>query len=152
MQKQQNERHPIIKWHEHFVDLSRGQQPDPATGLLSAVRDGILSAFLTVAYDLSVLRNYSKLQDEVVIRLRHLKRAIESGRFSHEEEAVQEALALWEDRERRRPEILASLDEAEASLTRGEGRPITEESMKALAEDVKRRGRARLAAERNASH
>lgn len=81
-----------------------------------------------------------------------VKRAIESGRFSHEEEAVQEALALWEERERKRLEILASLDEAEASLARGEGRPITEESMKALAEDVKQRGRRRLAAERNASH
>src|SRR4051812_22509656 len=81
-----------------------------------------------------------------------VKRAIESGRFSHEEEAVREALALWEERERRRLEILASLDEAEASLARGEGRPITEESMKALAEDVKQRGRTRLAAERNASH
>src|SRR5438067_9757322 len=80
-----------------------------------------------------------------------VKRAIESGRFSHEEEAVQEALALWEERERRRLEILAALDEAEASLARGEGRPITEESMKALAEDVKQRGRTRLATERNAS-
>ena len=79
-------------------------------------------------------------------------RAIDSGPFSHEEEAVQEALALWEERERRRFEILASLDEAEASLARGEGRTITEESMKALAHDVKQRGRARLAAERNASH
>ena len=77
---------------------------------------------------------------------------IESGRFSHEEEAVQEALALWEERERRRLEILASLDEAEASLARGEGRPITEESMKTLAEDVKQRGRTRLGAARNASH
>jgi Arc/MetJ-type ribon-helix-helix transcriptional regulator len=81
-----------------------------------------------------------------------VKRAIESGRFSHEEEAVQEALALWEERERRRLEILVSLNEAEASLARGEGRRITEESMKALAEDVKQRGRTRLAAERNASH
>src|SRR5207237_10579890 len=80
-----------------------------------------------------------------------VKRAIESGRFSHEEEAVQEALALWEERERRRLEILASLDEAEASLARGEGRPITEESLKALADDVKQRGRTRLATERNAS-
>ncbi len=80
-----------------------------------------------------------------------VQKAIESGRFSREE-AVQEALALWEERERRRLEILASLDEAEASLARGEGRPITEESMKALAEDVKQRGRTRLAAERNASY
>ena len=79
-----------------------------------------------------------------------VKRAIETGRFSREEEAVREALALWEERERRRLEILASLDEAEASLARGEGQAITEDSMKALAEDVKQRGRARLAAERNA--
>ena len=76
-----------------------------------------------------------------------VKRAIESGRFSHEEQAVQEALALWEERERRRLEILAAMDEAEASLAKGEGRPITEESMKALAEEIKERGRRRLAAE-----
>jgi len=77
-----------------------------------------------------------------------VQRAIESGRFSREEEAVQEALALWEERERRRLEILAMLDEADASLACGEGREITEESMKALAEEVKARGRRRLAAER----
>lgn len=33
------------------------------------------------------------------------------------------------------------LDEADAALARGEGREITEESMKALAEEVKQRGR-----------
>ena len=75
-----------------------------------------------------------------------VQRAIESGRFSREEEAVQEALALWEERERRRLETLAMVDEAEASLARGEGREITEESMNALAEDVKRQGRAQLGA------
>lgn len=64
-----------------------------------------------------------------------------------EEEAVQEALALWEERERARAEILAAVDEAEASLARGEGRVITQESMRELAEQVKQRGRARLAAE-----
>jgi putative addiction module CopG family antidote len=77
-----------------------------------------------------------------------VQRAIESGRFTREEEAVQEALALWEERERRRLEILAAVDEAETSLARGEGREITEESMKTLAEETKQRGRRRLAAER----
>ena len=77
-----------------------------------------------------------------------VQRAIESGRFIREEEAVQEAMALWEERERRRLEILARLDEADASLARGEGIPITQESMKALAEDIKQRGRRRVAAER----
>jgi putative addiction module CopG family antidote len=80
-----------------------------------------------------------------------VQRAIESGRFSREEDAVQEALALWEERERRRLEILAMVDEAEASLARGEGREITEESMKALAEDVKQRMRRRIAVERSAT-
>jgi hypothetical protein len=69
--KEANDRHPIVKWHEHLVELQRDQQPDPETGLVSAVRDGILSALLALAYDLYVLRNYSKLQDEVVARLRH---------------------------------------------------------------------------------
>ena len=79
------------------------------------------------------------------------QRAIESGRFRREEDAVEEALLLWEGRERRRGELLAALDEAEVSLARGEGRPITEESMKTLAEDVKDRGRRRLEADRTTS-
>lgn len=76
-----------------------------------------------------------------------VQRAIKSGRFTREEEAVEEAMALWEERERRRVEILAMVDEAEASLARGDGISITEQSMKALAEDVKQRGRHRLPAE-----
>jgi len=56
---------------------------------------------------------------------------------------VKEALALWEERERARAELLASLDEAEASLGRGEGRELPPEVARDLAEDVKRRGRAR---------
>ena len=45
-------------------------------------------------------------------------------------------------------EILAAVDEAEASLARGEGRIITKQSMTELAEEVKQRGRARLATEK----
>ncbi len=76
-----------------------------------------------------------------------VQKAIESGRFSREEEAVKEALALWEERERRRLEILAMVDEADASLARGEGREITEASMKALADEIKQRLRRRIAPE-----
>lgn len=75
-----------------------------------------------------------------------VQKAIESGRLASVEEAVEQAMALWEARERRRVEILAMLDEADASLAKGEGILITEESMNALAEGVKARGRARLAA------
>jgi putative addiction module CopG family antidote len=79
-----------------------------------------------------------------------IRQAIESGRFRDPEDAVQEALSLWEGRERKRAEFLASLDEADASLARGEGRIITQQSMRELAEEVKRRGQARLAAEPSA--
>jgi Arc/MetJ-type ribon-helix-helix transcriptional regulator len=75
------------------------------------------------------------------------RRAVENGRLRSEEEAVREALALWEDRERQRAEFLVTLDDAKASLARGEGRVITRESMRQLAVDVKERGRARLLAE-----
>ena len=75
------------------------------------------------------------------------RRAIESGRLDSEEGAVQEALALWEERERQRIEFLSTLDEARASMARGEGPVITQESMRQLANEVKERGRARLLAE-----
>jgi len=76
-----------------------------------------------------------------------IRQAIQTGRLQSEEDAVQEALRLWEERERARAEILAAVDVAEASLTRGEGRAITQQSMREFAEEVKQRGRARLAAE-----
>jgi Arc/MetJ-type ribon-helix-helix transcriptional regulator len=78
------------------------------------------------------------------------RQAIQSGRLNGEEEAVQEALALWEARERIRAEVLAAVDTAEASLARGQGRVITQQSMRDLADEVNRRGRARLAAEQTA--
>jgi putative addiction module CopG family antidote len=78
-----------------------------------------------------------------------VRQAIESGRIHREEDAVKEALSLWENRERARAELLAAVDEAEASLARGEGRTITQESMRELAASVKARGRARLAAEQD---
>lgn len=79
-----------------------------------------------------------------------IREAIETGRFSRAEDAVQEALSLWEERERARAEILAAVDTAEASLARGEGRPITPQSMRELAGEVQQRGRARFESEQRA--
>jgi len=79
-----------------------------------------------------------------------VRKAIENGRFKREEEAVQEALALWEERERRRLELIAMIDEADASLARGEGIPITEESVEVLIEKAKQRLRQRIESERSA--
>jgi putative addiction module CopG family antidote len=76
-----------------------------------------------------------------------VRQAIDSGRLLREEDAVKEALSLWEERERTRAEILVAVDEGEASLARDDGQVITQESMRELAEDVKRRGHTRLAAE-----
>ncbi len=79
-----------------------------------------------------------------------IRHAIESGRLQRMDEAVREAMSLWEERERRRLEILAAIDRAEASLARGEGRRITtQEEASQLVADVKRRGMARLASEPN---
>jgi len=79
-----------------------------------------------------------------------IRHAIETGRLEREEDAVQEAMLFWEQRERRRLEILASVDQAEASLARGEGRIIvTHEEVAQLASDVTRRGMARLSREQN---
>jgi Arc/MetJ-type ribon-helix-helix transcriptional regulator len=76
-----------------------------------------------------------------------IRQAIDAGRLGRPEEAVQEALSLWEERERRRAEILAAVEIAKTSLAAGKGRVITEDSMRQLADEVKQRGRARLAVE-----
>jgi Arc/MetJ-type ribon-helix-helix transcriptional regulator len=73
-----------------------------------------------------------------------VRQAIASGRLHDEQEAAQEAFALWEERERRRTEITLSVESAREAHTRGDGRPITAESMHELASDVKSRGRDRL--------
>ena len=79
-----------------------------------------------------------------------IRQAIEAGRLHREQDAVQEAMSLWEERERRRLEILVAVNRAEESLARGEGRRIsTREEANQLAAGVARRGKARLAAEQN---
>jgi Arc/MetJ-type ribon-helix-helix transcriptional regulator len=81
-----------------------------------------------------------------------IRGGIQAGRFAREEDALKEALSLWEVRERRRAEIPAAVDQAEASLARGEGRRFTTiEETAQLADDIKRRGLARLHAEQNRS-
>ena len=76
-----------------------------------------------------------------------IRDAIADGRLHRPEEAVEAALALWEERERRRKEILLAVDASEASLAEGKGRTIaTREAAAELADDIKRRGLARLPA------
>ncbi|MGB7553332.1 MAG: hypothetical protein WBM04_03110 [Candidatus Korobacteraceae bacterium] len=79
-----------------------------------------------------------------------VRQAIATGPFHGVEDAVKEALSLWEQRERASAEILAAVDMAEASLARGEGRTITPQFMRELAGEIKQRGRTRQAAEQKA--
>jgi len=70
---------------------------------------------------------------------------IEEGRFRDSRDAVQQALAQWEKRERARVEFLASIDLAEQSLDAGEGEEYTPETLGNLIASVRDRGKARLA-------
>ena len=69
-------------------------------------------------------------------------RAIASGRFRREEDAVKEALSLWEERERGRIETLAALDEAEADLSAGRYIDYPLEGSARLAQELKSEARA----------
>ena len=70
-----------------------------------------------------------------------VRQAVASGRFQQEEDALQEALALWERRERNRMEILAALDEAERDLEGGCFIDYAEASLPQLSEELKREAR-----------
>jgi Arc/MetJ-type ribon-helix-helix transcriptional regulator len=79
-----------------------------------------------------------------------IREAIAGGRLQRPEEALQQALLLWEERARRRLEILAAVELSKASLARGDGRVVTtREESDHLASDIARRGMARLSAEHN---
>lgn len=69
---------------------------------------------------------------------------IQEGRYRDREEALRDALALWEKRERARIELLASLDVAEKSLDSGEGEEYAPDSLGSLVDSVKTRGQSRL--------
>jgi Arc/MetJ-type ribon-helix-helix transcriptional regulator len=80
-----------------------------------------------------------------------IRQAVEAGRFEQPEDAVKEALALWEEREHARAAFRETLDEAETSLVRGEGTEITRKSMRELTDGIMERTGARLAAEQKAT-
>jgi Arc/MetJ-type ribon-helix-helix transcriptional regulator len=70
--------------------------------------------------------------------------AIQAGRLHTEADVVEEALQLWEDRERNRAELIAAIDAADVSIAAGYGRALDEAAIRVLSEQVKQRGRDRL--------
>lgn len=75
-----------------------------------------------------------------------IRQAVADGRYPSPEAAVQQALAWWEEEESARVELIASLEEAEADFEAGRGTTYTEETLPDLIEEIKREGRALLAA------
>jgi putative addiction module CopG family antidote len=70
---------------------------------------------------------------------------IQEGRFRDSEEAVRQALALWEKRERARIELLASLDLADECLDNGAGDTYTGATLHELVDSIEKRGITKLA-------
>ena len=75
-----------------------------------------------------------------------IQHAIDSGRLKSAEEAVQEALSLWEERQRDLTELLAALDEAEEDFRTGNFIECDSEGLPDLAEEIKRKVRESLGA------
>jgi antitoxin ParD1/3/4 len=71
---------------------------------------------------------------------------IESGRYSTASEIIRDGLRLIEEREQDRE---AKLEWLRAAIQEGLDSPVEEVDIKELIEDVKTRGRQRLAAERD---
>src|SRR5689334_21788986 len=116
-----------------------GQKRGPACGAACKLPD---SAGANLNWCFNGFMNIDFTPDQQCL----VQRAIESGRFRSPEDAAQEAFSLWAERERRRTEILAAVDDAEASLARGKGRSIsTQEESRQLANHIAQRGKARLA-------
>jgi putative addiction module CopG family antidote len=70
---------------------------------------------------------------------------VEQGRFRHAEDAVKDALALWERRERARIELLTAIDDGDASFAEGAIEFENDEELAAYFEGIKSQGAAKLA-------
>ena len=73
--------------------------------------------------------------------------AVANGRAATPADAIHTALNLWVERERARYELIAAIEEGESDIEAGEYIDLdSDEAIAELMEDVKRRGRAALAA------
>jgi Arc/MetJ-type ribon-helix-helix transcriptional regulator len=70
-----------------------------------------------------------------------VREAVASGRVQRAEEAVEQAMLLWERRERSRLEILAALDASELDLREGRFTEYSKESLPKLADELKQEAR-----------
>ncbi len=70
-----------------------------------------------------------------------IQRAIEQGRYRSAEEAVRDAMARWEERERQRIDLTTDVGRAEMELNSGCYSDYTDDTLPLLAEELKREAR-----------
>jgi putative addiction module CopG family antidote len=70
-----------------------------------------------------------------------IQQAIAIGRYRTAEDAVQDAMARWEESERRHLKLVAALDDAESDLAAGRYSDYTNETLPDLAVELKNEAR-----------
>lgn len=71
-----------------------------------------------------------------------IHRAIASGRYRDAEEALRDAMARWEEDERKRVELLAAFDDAEADILAREYIDYTNDTLTRLGDELKHEARS----------
>jgi len=79
LKKEFCERHPILQWYKSLCDFQRKHIIEESE-IYSAVCTGPVGAYLSLAYDLYVLRHHSLLQKRLVERLKD-KRQFQGARY-----------------------------------------------------------------------
>jgi len=70
-----------------------------------------------------------------------IERAIELGRYRSTEDAVRDAMARWEERERQRIDLTTDIGRAETELKSGWYSDYTDDTLPLLAEELKSEAR-----------
>lgn len=72
LKKDYNDRHPLLQWYKLLCDFQR-EYIQKEGEVYSAVCTGVVGAYLSLAYDLYVLRHHSLLQERLIRRLKDVK-------------------------------------------------------------------------------
>jgi hypothetical protein len=70
LKKPLEERHQILKWYDAMCRFQQ-KQTKGEDGIYEAIPNGAFAAFLSLAYDLYILRHHKALQEDIIRRLKH---------------------------------------------------------------------------------
>lgn len=70
LKKPLEERHQILRWYDDMCRFQQKQTKDK-DGIYEAIPNGAFAAFLSLAYDLYILRHHKALQEDIIRRLKH---------------------------------------------------------------------------------